>query len=204
MSGEGETASWRRRADALVLRLRWRSRRAKAEVVRGALTSWGGAKRVVLVGSGQGWTPLDRVVENAAAEHADLVVAVDLHTKTGLPWPYLRADGTRLPFADNTFDLALSNAVIEHVGDEAAQRRLVAEHLRVARHVIITTPNRWFPLETHTNAVLRHWSPAWRARHEHVFTRLLSRREFAALLPEGTTIKGRPWSATFLAVLSRP
>lgn len=158
---------------------------------------------MVLVGSGQGWTPLDRVVESAAAEGAELVVACDLHTRTALPWPYVRADGTRLPFADDAFDLALSNAVIEHVGDEAAQRRLIAEHLRVARHVIITTPNKWFPLETHTNTVLRHWSPAWRARHDHVFTRLLSRREFTALLPEGTAVRGRPWSATFLAVLSR-
>ena len=194
----------RARADALVTKARWRSRRAKADAVRRAVTSWGGARRVVLVGSGQGWTPLDRVVETAAAERAELVVAVDLHTKTALPWPYLRADGTRLPFPDDTFDLALSNAVIEHVGDEDAQRRLIAEHLRVASHVIITTPNRWFPLETHTNAVLRHWSPAWRGRHQHVFTRLLSKREFAAMLPEGTAIKGRPWSATFLAVLSRP
>ena len=30
--------------------------------------------------------------------------------------PAVRADGRELPFADGTFDLAFSNAVVEHVG----------------------------------------------------------------------------------------
>jgi 2-polyprenyl-3-methyl-5-hydroxy-6-metoxy-1,4-benzoquinol methylase len=185
--------------ELLVERARWRSRRAKARRVREAFARWESVDRVLLVGAGQGWTPLDTVVERAAAEGAKLVVATDLHERSVVPWPYLRADGLRLPFADGSFDVVLSNAVIEHVGDEAQQRAFVAEHLRVARHFVITTPNRWFPMETHTRAVLRHWSRAWRDRQAPEFTRLLSRSELRALVPESTVITGRPWNSTFIA-----
>jgi hypothetical protein len=34
-----------------------------------------------------------------------------------------------------------------------------AESRRVARSSFITTPNRWFPIETHTRTPLVHWLP---------------------------------------------
>ena len=190
--------------EQLVTRGRWRSRRAKARLVRAAMARWGHCDRLLLIGAGQGWTDLDTVVERAAAGGASFVAATDLHQVTRVPWPYVRADARRLPFGPGSFDVALSNAVIEHVGDEDDQRRFVAEHLRVAPRAIITTPNRWFPLETHTRALFRHWSPAWRAGQSHEFTRLLSRREFRALLPPGSVVFGRPWSSTLLAVVEEP
>jgi hypothetical protein len=49
--------------------------------------------------------------------------------------------------------------VIEHVGGEERQRAFVAEALRVAHRVFITTPNRWFPVELHTRLPLVHWLP---------------------------------------------
>jgi hypothetical protein len=68
--------------------------------------------------------------------------------------------GEPLPFDDGEFDVVFSNAVVEHVGGEAAQRRFVAEALRVARAFFITTPNRWFPVELHTGLPLLHYLPA--------------------------------------------
>ena len=65
---------------------------------------------------------------------------------------YVRGDALALPFEDGAFDIAFSNAVIEHVGGREEQRRFVAEALRVARRAFVTTPNRWFPLEVHTAA----------------------------------------------------
>jgi SAM-dependent methyltransferase len=72
----------------------------------------------------------------------------------------VEADGRDLPFADGMFDIAFSNAVVEHVaGGRVAQRRFVHELCRVAARVFVTTPNRFFPLEVHTLLPLAHWLP---------------------------------------------
>jgi hypothetical protein len=73
---------------------------------------------------------------------------------------FVMADGLRLPFRDQAFDVVHSSAVIEHVGSLARQCAFVAECCRVARRaVFITTPNRWFPVEFHTVLPLVHWLP---------------------------------------------
>jgi len=71
---------------------------------------------------------------------------------------------TRLPFADRQFDIVFSNAVIEHVGNSAAQQEFICELLRVSKALFITTPNRWFPVETHTMLPFIHYLPVklWR------------------------------------------
>ena len=71
----------------------------------------------------------------------------------------VRADGRDLPFADGEFDIAFSNAVVEHVGGEDEQRAFVRELCRVARGVFVATPNRWFPLDVHTLMPVVHWLP---------------------------------------------
>ena len=57
--------------------------------------------------------------------------------------------GEALPFPTNSFDLVLSNEVIEHVADDA---RYAAEMVRVTRpggRMVIFCPNRWYPVEQH-------------------------------------------------------
>jgi ubiquinone/menaquinone biosynthesis C-methylase UbiE len=73
----------------------------------------------------------------------------------------VQGDARALPFADESFDFVHSHAVIEHVGSRVQQARFLAEALRVARHgILITTPNRWHPFETHTGLPLLHFLPA--------------------------------------------
>jgi hypothetical protein len=73
---------------------------------------------------------------------------------------YRQADGRRLPFADGSFDVVHSSAVLEHVGSAEDQRGFIAELARVAsRAVFLTTPNRWFPIEFHSLLPLVHWLP---------------------------------------------
>jgi Methyltransferase domain len=66
----------------------------------------------------------------------------------------------RLPFADQQFDIATSNAVLEHVGSPAHQEFFVHELIRVARKVFVSVPNRYFPVEHHTAIPLLHYSDA--------------------------------------------
>jgi hypothetical protein len=65
-----------------------------------------------------------------------------------------------LPFSDKSFDIATSNAVLEHVGSLENQQRFVAELGRVARRVFITVPHRFFPVEHHTMIPILHWTDA--------------------------------------------
>jgi 2-polyprenyl-3-methyl-5-hydroxy-6-metoxy-1,4-benzoquinol methylase len=104
------------------------------------------------------------------------------------------ASGTNLPFEDDSFDIAFSNAVVEHVGGRDEQRRFVHELCRVAPRVFVSTPNRRFPVEVHTLVPFLHWLPqpardrafaalrrdAWRG------VELLNRRELLALFPPET------------------
>ena len=78
-----------------------------------------------------------------------------------------------LPFADGQFDLAYSNAVVEHTGSRDHQRAFVAELCRVAKRVFVVVPNRLFPVEHHTGLPLVNYLPL------PSFRALLRRTKFA-------------------------
>ena len=110
----------------------------------------------------------------------------------------VRADGRELPFVDAAFDLAFSNAVVEHVGGgREGQRQFVHELCRVARRVFVTTPNSRFPLEVHSLVPFAHWLPRdmrdriLRARGFDDVLEPLSARELASLFPYPVRILNR-------------
>ena len=73
---------------------------------------------------------------------------------------FVKASALDMPFRDRTFDFVHSSAVLEHVGSISNQTKMITECLRVARRgVCLTTPNRWFPVEFHTQLPLVHWLP---------------------------------------------
>lgn len=72
----------------------------------------------------------------------------------------VHGDARELPFADKSFDLVYSNAVIEHVGTWDDQCAMAREVMRVGRAWFITTPNRWYPFEFHTRLPLVGWLPS--------------------------------------------
>ena len=71
---------------------------------------------------------------------------------------FVEYPGGVFPFPDKEFDWAFSNAVIEHVGNRDDQILFLNEMMRVSKQVFFTTPNKFFPVESHTNVFFRHWS----------------------------------------------
>ena len=88
-----------------------------------------------------------------------------------LGWTFVAGDGRSLPFRDRSFDIVFSNSVIEHVGDEAEQRRFASEAARVGRQYWIQTPDRHFPVEPHLLTPFLHLLPRrWQSRIARRFT----------------------------------
>ena len=93
--------------------------------------------------------------------YPDKITAVALGDLAPLAkrYPHIRTvlgDGRKLSFPDNTFDIAYSNAVIEHVGNRDDQKQFLSELYRVSSRGYLTTPNRLFPVEIHTRVPLLH------------------------------------------------
>jgi 2-polyprenyl-3-methyl-5-hydroxy-6-metoxy-1,4-benzoquinol methylase len=79
----------------------------------------------------------DRIVE--AQRKCQISVEVQfLHTST-----------ETLPFADDYFDGVLMNEVLEHVTNEVNTLRELRRVIRPGGHLVIMSPNRWFPFEGH-------------------------------------------------------
>ena len=103
------------------------------------------------------------------------------------------------PFADKSFDVATSNAVLEHVGSIEKQRNFVAEMMRVARRVFITVPHRFFPVEHHTGIPFLHYfdvtfGPACRLCKKDDWADaanliLMSRTRLRSSWPEGESVE---------------
>lgn len=73
--------------------------------------------------------------------------------------------GVELPFDDASFNVIITNHVIEHVRDEAQHRHLKEIH-RVMRPDgigYLAVPNRWILIEPHYHLKFLSWWPhAWR------------------------------------------
>jgi SAM-dependent methyltransferase len=120
----------------------------------------------------------------------------------------IEADATELPFPDNTFDIAFSNSVIEHLGTWENQQAFAREARRVARKLWIQTPARSFPIEAHLLAPyiqylpkkLQHRLARWTPRgllnpgvvHGIVDeVRLLTFKEISKLFPDCRILRER-------------
>jgi hypothetical protein len=61
--------------------------------------------------------------------------------------------------ADDSFDVAFSNSVIEHLYTASNQAKMAREIGRVAPAYWVQTPNFWFPIEPHFLVPAWHWLP---------------------------------------------
>lgn len=141
-----------------------------------------------------------------------LLVNIDAETHKSGRFRKVKGDGRALQFPDQTFDIAYSNSVIEHVGTWSDQQAFAREIRRVGRSYYVQTPNRHFPIEPHVLAPFVQYLPralavfaiqyltphAWKTRPTRQWaedfadqTRLLTAREMRRLFPDATIVKER-------------
>jgi hypothetical protein len=114
---------------------------------------------------------------------------------------FAEGDATELhEYPDNSFDIAFSNSVIEHVGGEENERKFAGEVRRLARSYFVQTPSVYFPIEAHTGvpfwwAIPRFIRAKMHKRWEHTLpawnemvanTTVIPRRRLQGYFPDGT------------------
>lgn len=70
--------------------------------------------------------------------------------------------GVSLPFPDESFDIVLTNHVIEHVGSQDEQIAHLKELARVLKKTgvgYLAVPNRWMLVEPHYKLIFLSWLP---------------------------------------------
>ena len=121
--------------------------------------------RLLEIGTGSGG------IAHWFAHHPQLrceVVAVDVCDNRQLHegYAFQQVESVDLPFEEVSFDVVISNHVIEHVGDAQAQARHLPEIRRVMKPDgvgYLAVPNRWMLTEPHYRLKFLSWWPhGWR------------------------------------------
>jgi hypothetical protein len=130
---------------------------------------------------------------------------------------YVAFDGCDLPFPDKSFDIVFSNAVLEHVVGGGRQEKFAREVMRVGKSWFVTTPNYWFPFETHSYLLFYQFLPPGVQRPYHrLFGKiamgqaqdvaLLSASSLQKLFPDSLIVRLRVtiWPETLVAYFACP
>lgn len=152
-------------------------RRAKAEkIIRLSLGGVSSGTRILDIGCGHGYMS-ERFSEIAGPSGAVFAVDVLDERQGRVGFTFVRVSGLELPFAEGEFDLIVSNHVIEHVGDDAAQVAHLAEIGRLLAPggtAYVAAPSRWKLWESHFNLPFVSWLPR---KISDSYVRLLGRGE---------------------------
>jgi SAM-dependent methyltransferase len=145
------------------------SRKQKGEKIERLLDLRGDfPKHLLEIGTGSGGIAHYFGTQTAGRFNVDAVDVTDTRQVSD-GYGFHLVTSTALPFESASFDVVLTNHVIEHVGDRAAQRAHLAEIARVLKPdgvAYLAVPNRWMLVEPHYKLAFLSWLPhSWRSAY---------------------------------------
>lgn len=160
------------------------------------------ARKMLEIGTGSGGIAHYFGVAGRMGWDVDAVDVEDARLITE-GYRFTRVDSVLLPFADMSFDVVVSNHVIEHVGSAGNQAQHLAEIARVLRPdgiAYLAVPNRWMLVEPHYRLPFLSWLPQPLA---DAYVRLAGKGEYYDCLPLTTTWIEHELTAAGLAYVQR-
>lgn len=139
------------------------SRRLKAMTTERLLTLASHPQPIGLLEIGAGSGGIAHYFANHDALRCE-VVAGDIRDQRVLTdgYTFKQVSDASLPFSDGHFDVVATNHVIEHVGDQLAQRHPLHEVRRVLNDEgigYLAVPSRWMLVEPHYRLAFLSWVP---------------------------------------------
>jgi SAM-dependent methyltransferase len=123
-------------------------------------------RRLLEIGTGSGGIAHYFATQARASFDVDAVDVEDTR-QIAEGYRFALVPSTQLPFGSATFDVVVTNHVIEHVGESAAQAAHLREIHRVTKPegiVYLAVPNRWMLVEPHYRLPFLSWLPRrWRS-----------------------------------------
>lgn len=156
----------------------------KARKIEAILRTTGGLSGLAILEVGTGSGVIAHYLANVVGE-SGRVVAVDVVDQRQISegYEFQQVRDTTLPFPDASFDIVISNHVIEHVGERWDQLNHLNEIHRVLKEegvVYFAVPNRWRIVEPHYRLAFLSW---WPRSLRSPYLRLFQRGDIYDCLP---------------------
>lgn len=109
---------------------------------------------VLDVGTGSG------VIASHISKKCKSFVSVDVvDRRIDKGYRFMQVAGAKLPFKNNSFDIVVSNQVIEHMPAQQVHVNEIYRVLKKSGVCYMSTPNRWWPIEVHSGLPCIGWLP---------------------------------------------
>lgn len=112
-------------------------------------------KELLDIGTGSGY--MAQVFGKATKKTTSIDVVDERRVKSG--YRFVKAESEILPFADNSFDVVVSNHVIEHVHRQQIHIDEVIRVLKKGGLIYLATPNKWWLTDPHYRLPFISWLP---------------------------------------------
>lgn len=110
---------------------------------------------VLDIGTGSGHIAYD--LSNICAHVSSVDMVDERVIKEG--YDFFKVTDEKLPFDDKSFDIIISNQILEHVKDQGMHLSEIKRVLKMEGIVYLATPNRYWIIEPHYHLPFLSWFP---------------------------------------------